>query len=538
MVNSSLPGNLRTVYGYHDRTKHQLDRYARSLGYLDWSNQPNPFRRFDGAALHRLELPAPAAEPTYDSLFTRPPDPQPVTRASLSRLFFYSLALSAWKQIVLPDGEVHSRWSLRVDPSSGNLHPTEGYLICGPVEELSEQPAVFHYAPHEHGLELRRTLSEAPGLPPGGVLIGLTSIHWREAWKYGERAFRYCQHDCGHAIGAITISAACLGWSARLIDSVDTKSLSNLLGVETQHGPEAEHADCLLLLAPAVSGVSLPAGTGSGSFGTPNKLSSSHHPWEVIDEISAATQSAGFPAAEQLDLPPPEPLADRGRSAHTIIRQRRSAVSMDGETSIDSETFFGMLHRVMPRRMPFGVLPMKPAVSLALFVHRVDGTQQGLYVLVRDPSHLQGLRKSFRSEFLWEKPENCPESLPLYLLVPADTRDAARTVSCHQEIASDGVFAAGMLARFDAALSNGGPAMYPRLFWETGLIGQVLYLEAEAAGIRATGIGCFFDDVMHRALGVTDHSWQSLYHFTVGGPVDDPRLQTLDAYEHLADRLY
>ena len=34
------------------------------------------------------------------------------------------------------------------------------------------------------------------------------------------------------------------------------------------------------------------------------------------------------------------------------------------------------------------------------------------------------------------------------------------------------------------------------------MIGQVLYLEAEAAGIRATGIGCFFDDEMHALLGL------------------------------------
>jgi hypothetical protein len=69
------------------------------------------------------------------------------------------------------------------------------------------------------------------------------------------------------------------------------------------------------------------------------------------------------------------------------------------------------------------------------------------------------------------------------------------------------------------------------LFWETGLIGQVLYLEAEAAGIRSTGIGCFFDDPVHRVLGVHPQTnWQSLYHFTVGGPLDDGRLTTLPPY--------
>lgn len=63
-----------------------------------------------------------------------------------------------------------------------------------------------------------------------------------------------------------------------------------------------------------------------------------------------------------------------------------------------------------------------------------------------------------------------------------------------QEIAGEGFFSLGMLARFEPALKDFGPSMYPRLFWETGLIGQVLYLEAHAFGVSATGIGCFFDD--------------------------------------------
>ena len=88
-----------------------------------------------------------------------------------------------------------------------------------------------------------------------------------------------------------------------------------------------------------------------------------------------------------------------------------------------------------------------------------------------------------------------------------------------------------MIAELDASLSHHGPWFYRRLFWETGVIGQVLYLEAEAWGVRATGIGCFFDDPVHRAIGIQDTAFQSLYHFTVGGPVEDPRLTTLAPYD-------
>ena len=62
------------------------------------------------------------------------------------------------------------------------------------------------------------------------------------------------------------------------------------------------------------------------------------------------------------------------------------------------------------------------------------------------------------------------------------------------------------------------------------MIGQVLYLEAEAAGVRGTGIGCFFDDPVHSLLGLETQRFQSLYHFTVGHPIEDQRLTTLPAY--------
>jgi hypothetical protein len=88
-----------------------------------------------------------------------------------------------------------------------------------------------------------------------------------------------------------------------------------------------------------------------------------------------------------------------------------------------------------------------------------------------------------------------------------------------------------MLADFDRSLQEFGPAFYRRLFWESGVVGQMLYLDAEAIGARATGIGCFFDDPVHDVLGLSGHAFQSLYHFTVGMPVEDSRLTTAPGYE-------
>jgi nitroreductase len=103
-------------------------------------------------------------------------------------------------------------------------------------------------------------------------------------------------------------------------------------------------------------------------------------------------------------------------------------------------------------------------------------------------------------------------------------------VSCTQDIAADGAFSLGMISAFEEPLQRRGPWAYRRLFWETGMIGQTLYLEAEACGLRATGIGCFFDDAVHDLLGLKGRRFQSLYHFTVGGPLEDSRLRSLPPY--------
>ena len=215
-------------------------------------------------------------------------------------------------------------------------------------------------------------------------------------------------------------------------------------------------------------------------------------------------------------------------SAGQIIRQRRSLLACDGRTSIPAERFYRMLARTMP--VPWDAIPWAPAIHFGLFVHRVEGIEPGLYALARDAAKVEKLKAAMHAHFAWERPPGCPASLPLHLLERGDARQAATQVSCRQDIAGEGAFSLGMIAEYQASLVAHGPSFYRRLFWEAGAIGQVLYLEAEAAGVRATGIGCFFDDPVHQVFGLRELEFQSLYHFTVGGYVDDPRLTTLPPY--------
>lgn len=554
---------------YHLQTKHHFHRYARSAGYLDWANQPDPFRRYVGTTLIRLPLLAPddaPVSPAYHDLYlSETVPPQGVTVNTLSRFFELALALSAWKRA----GE--SEWALRSNPSSGNLHPTEGYLLVPPMGGLDLAPGLYHYAPKEHGLELRAAYRSEDlarlfhPFPSHAFLFALTSVHWREAWKYGERAFRYCHHDVGHAIGAARIAAATLGWQTVLLDGCDQETVARLLG--TQRGEdfgqaEPEHPDCLMAMWPSretedqvdrtiplsLDAAIMQALTATTWYGKANRLSADHgFDWDIIDAVAQAvrkthteTLSISLTRRRHSSSSAREAL-DATVSAGQIIRQRRSAVAFDAKTSITASTFFSMLDRVMPhhelpqlaRPLPWDVWPHDPSIHLMLFVHRVDGLTPGLYFLLRDPGKLAFIQQSMNAELTWEQAPGCPDRLPLYWLLEGDARRLAVQVSCHQDIAGDGAFSFGMLAEFEGRLRERGAWWYPRMFWEAGLLGQVLYLEAEAAGVRATGIGCFFDDPVHEIVAINGLSLQSLYHFTIGGPVEDRRLMTLPPYGHL-----
>ena len=432
-------------------------------------------------------------------------------------------------------------------------------MVCGPLPGLSERAAVFHYAADRHMLEERCAFGpdawSAACEDRVVLLVALTSIHWRESWKYGERAFRYCQHDLGHAIAAVTLAAAMLGWRARLLPSWPHRAIGALVGIDRDDDfADAEREEPGSLLALTATDVPPPIANGPGDLlrvvrggvwsGQASQLSENHVQWTFIDEIAGATEDIGrpwpaLPAVPALSAVPALPalpglvLPAHSALGHRQFRelalQRRSAVAFDAVSTINAEVFFAMLARVMPSaHAPWDAIWWTPRIHLLLFVHRVNGVDPGLYLLGREPGGFDRLQRAIRHHSLREPAH---DSLPIVCLAHGDCRSMARRLSCDQDIAADGFFSLGMIAEFDGSLSDYGPSFYRHLFWESGVVGQVLYLDAEAAGVRATGIGCFYDDPVHDVLGLEDHAFQSLYHFTVGAPVEDLRLTTEPGYE-------
>jgi SagB-type dehydrogenase family enzyme len=590
-MNTDINSAVTETLLYHEQTKHHFHRYARSSGFLDWANQPNPFRFYEGVTAIRLPLlqKDPASE--HLALYERSRNSiQDFTRETVGAFLELSLGLSAWKSIP------GSRWALRMNPSSGNLHPTEAHLILPALPGVTA--GILHYNSFLHALEPRALVPETlwrqikEHLHTDGFLVALTSIFWREAWKYGERAFRYCQHDVGHALAALSFSANLLGWKVTWLNALSDEEIARLLGFDQIQWPEFELEHPELLCFVHRNGEQriprdLPSEivsefSGLEFQGTPNQLSEDHVDWEIISRVAEATAKprstegafaapgrpglitnppkkppgegtgptasggslgnlvgrvpsrgaiGGFERAANTTRPFYAPSAQSGFPAAQIIRQRRSAVAFDGVSSITKDQFCAMLDKTLPRDTcaPFDLGLIVSCVHLLLFVHRVTGLEPGLYFLLRAERDLPALQQKCHRHFLWSSVD---EALPLYLLQAGDFQSTATSVSCHQAIAGDGAFSLGMIARFREEVET-APYCYRHLFWETGVIGQVLYLEAEAAGVRATGIGCFFDDPVHELMGLQDDAFQSLYHFTVGGPREDARLATRAAYHHL-----
>ena len=560
---SIAPGNstnasLAMVYRYHDGTKHHFQRFARSLGYLDWASQPQPFRRFADTPIFPL-YPTPGADAatdakyaprhvTFDQACQLEVAASPLSAAAIGDVLRHALGLSAWKRFKA------SRWALRVNPSSGNLHPTEAYVIGPALAGLDAgggRSAVYHYAPDRQALELRCVFDQSAWESAFGgrgdvLLIALTSIHWREAWKYGERAFRYCQHDLGHASAAVSIAASLLGWRAALLPAWSHRAIAAMTGIDRDQDfvdAEREEPGCVMAVGAVAASAPLDCSretvgqladaVARGQWsGRASQLSEDHVTWSFIDEVARATEDPGRSCEAAARAVHDQPARrDRQIDARALLLRRRSAVAFDGRSTIDRATFVNMLSHVVPgtsgTMSPWTSVWWTARVHLAIFVHRVEHVPAGLYMLLRDPDAFDRLRRACRPDFRWEAAD---DALPLWRLEQADGRSLSARLSCDQDIAADGFFSLGMLADFDASLQMFGPSFYRHLFWETGMVGQVLYLEAEAAGARATGIGCFYDDPVHDVLGLRGHTFQSLYHFSVGRPVDDARLTTEPGY--------
>jgi SagB-type dehydrogenase family enzyme len=488
---------------YHQATKHTVASIRRAPHVLDWENMPDPFRHYEGVPV--LDLPADSPSPETPALQVLH-GVGGATRASngpafLSQLLFYSAAISASKRVP----STGYRYALRVNPSSGNLHPTEFHFLTRGLKEWPD--GMYHYRPSAHMAEQRAvgTIEMNLARRSAPIVFILTSIAWREAWKYGDRAYRYCLHDMGHAWQALALAARAVGCDSFALGHFPDDEVAQTCRL---HGDEWP----MLVVEITNAGGSIPLGEMDAREtiwygGQANQLSKEclAHPW--IDEIHGATKLinpgfGGISPAEpaptgsgEIKLPPP---ASSARSFGEVVRKRRSALDFLGGTRSISLTQLSAIlaAATQPPRADFAGAHF---IQLYLYAHRVDGLQPGVYRLWSEPPELEQIKSG-------------------------DQRLAAAGLSLGQDLAGNACVAFSMIGDLDRAVRAHGDRGYRYVHFEAGAIGHRIYLAAEALELGATGIGAFYDEEVHRYLDLAPNQGQVVYHFAVGYPVPDPRV--------------
>jgi SagB-type dehydrogenase family enzyme len=491
------------LFAYHHATKHSYQSVRTNAHFLDWHNQPDPFRTYEGVPL--IALPAEPGFPeagtfaTMAALLERAKtahrEEVQLDVAWLSRLLWHSMAISAWKKVP----RTGYRYSLRVDPSSGNLHPTETHLALLGFTGVDD--GLYHYRADRHALELRspgawaEQLARALELPwatESRLIVGLTSIFWREAWKYRDRAYRYCCHDLGHAMMSLLLAARALGLPGGVVAHFSDLRLTQALGLAA-----SDEAPMAFLVFPSerASG-RLPAAPQQKPAGVPNELSAEEVPYDLLlgmhrstilpDPAGALPPISPMNAGTAHDQPPlPDPRRDNPLGP--TVRRRRSALDFEAGTApmerdeVEQLLDFGTRDWLADWRGNFSGerTPVERGadfVTLYLYLHRVRDCETGVY--------------------RWDKASRMLEQLHR-----GNVERVAAYLSLEQPLAGNACFAVSMIADLAEAARVFGNRGYRYAHFEAGAIGQRLYVGAEALGWNATGIGAFYDDDVHRYLG-------------------------------------
>jgi len=241
--------------------------------------------------------------------------------------------------------------------------------------------------------------------------------------------------------------------------------------------------------------------------GQPNQLSEEQVPYPLIERIHAATKlnteattpSLGQPKSSgrgEISLPPP--VSTRCHFGD-IVRTRRSALDFrGGGESISLSQLATLLSST--KEPLFADFATARFVQLDLYVHRVEDLAPGVYRYWPEHAELEKIREG-------------------------DQRLVAATLSLGQDLAGNACLAFSMIGDFENAARCYGDRGYRYVHFEAGAIGQRMYLASEALGLRATGIGAFFDEEVNRYLNLAPELGQVVYHFAIGYPVPDPRLE-------------
>lgn len=482
-----------SVRAYHEATRHSEQSVRASRHFLDWENQPLPFKIYRD--LPSLPLPHEMPErdvPALDAIARSPGRRDGGERVpdlpTLARVLFLAAGITKVRR--------HSGGAVyfRAYPNTGALHHVDLYLATADLPGL---PAgVYHFAPHDFALRrLRRgdhrgVLVDASGasadLVHAPIVVASASTYWRNAWKYQARAWRHAFWDAG-ALHANLLAAAetedlhpriVLGWADAPVQALfgldaATEGALTLVALGRSGAPpppcpdlEPLHAETEPL---SPERVDYPA------------IREAQEASSLADAAAAAAWRGRAPARPDLS-PPPRGTLTRLRPAtderiprdslDRVVRRRGSTRAFDATRALAFEELSTALDRAT-RGVPGDWLepPGTTLLDLYLVVNAVEGLASGAYRYRREDRALELLREG-------------------------DLRREAGRIALGQPLAAHAAVNVYSLASLDAVLGRLGGRGYRAAQLEGGITGGRLYLAAYAQGFGATGLTFFDDEVV------------------------------------------
>jgi SagB-type dehydrogenase family enzyme len=482
--------NPEAAWIYHDATKHSYLSIRTNPHFLDWANQPLPFkiyptleplplpsemRQTGVAALSAIAEPIPAETNTVPDL------------EAVAQLLYLSAGITRRRRH--PGGEIY----FRAAACTGALYEVELYLVCDDLPNL--QAGVYHFAPADFALRRLRTgdyrhiLLEATGGEPAIAHAPLTTVctctYWRNAWKYQARTYRHFGWDNGTVLANLLAAATALGLPAKVVCGFVDTTVNRLLDLDS----EREVAFSLvalghgLVLPPPAPAEVPPLGLETVA------LSRREVDYPLMREMHAAsslhsakevqTWRGDTPRSDSLRPVGPvielQPLSDADLPRDTIeqVILRRGSSRKFARTPITLTQLSTMLDQATRGVSADFLDPLGAQLNdFYLIVHAVEGLGPGAYVFHRAGGLLECLKQG-------------------------DFRTQAGHLGLDQELPADAAVDIFFLADLRPILRRFGNRGYRAVQLEAGIIGGRLYLAAYSQRLGATGL-TFYDDEVTR----------------------------------------
>ncbi|HTY56236.1 MAG TPA: SagB/ThcOx family dehydrogenase [Candidatus Binataceae bacterium] len=463
---------------YHDITKHSYESVRRDAYALDWDNKPLPYKIYPEAA--SIGLPRDLSLSTVPALEVIAGGKRGAAAAapdlgSLGRILFCAGGLTRSRDV---GGE---QYHFRAAASAGALYPIEIYIASGEVDGLA--PGLYHFSPADlklRGLrsgDWRSTIASACAkddlVRESRVVLVLSAIFWRSAWKYRTRSYRYCFWDAGTILANLLAAVSAEGYQAEVLTAFADQPIERLLGIDGERegvicavaiGKSSAQAQAASEPAPLNLDI-VPLSSKEVAYDElirmhrASKLANTEEARRVASAVYELEAPA--PAHKSFELEPIEPVNALGLGA-TILR--RGSTRVFARESLDGK----VVATIMDLSSGHPAADFPRLTDTYLIVNAVEGLEAGAYYYARE-------RQSFD------------------LLKAGDFRDRAGYLCLEQRLGADCSVLICYMANLQNVLQAFGNRGYRDAHLEAGYLGGCTYLAAYSLEHGASGL-TFYDD--------------------------------------------